>query len=359
MCEIIRASIAGGLFNPITSDVTDIPFEVLNYIDCPGDSDSYKICAVNGIGYYKTDMWTIMLESSYIKFNGKPDFVRVNDYSKLSKAQVPEDPGEPIDKSAIEAASRLNNPSDPEIQRLIDSEKHFTPVDNRRPDDPWKRVYVQSSTFTKENIISNAGWNYFLSGDLELQSNYDIFVISYSMISGYAPRSRLAVRLVFDDISQISSRMIQGYLDYPLITTGFVSQLQLGKHTIKTQYRSSTQLRFDIEAQEDENITTGVIIIPKEGLFLRKVIVPEEIQLYNDNTWNDFPKLVTSFKMKQSCYILVLYNISMPGMMSHIVTRVDINTIPMFVIFFNIRRVDPLLVIQCTGEYTMPSFIKL
>lgn len=331
MCEIIRATIAGGLFNPITSDVPDIPFEILNYIDCPGDSDSFKICAVNGIGYYKTDMWTIMLDSSFIKMNGKPEFFRVNDFSKLNRNQVPEDPGEPINKAAIEAASKLNNSSDIEIQTLIESAKHFTQTDNKRPNDPWKRVSLIFSKFQKEIIIANSGWNYFLSGDIDIKYNNDIFMICYSMISGYAPRSRLAVRLVLDDISQISSRMIQGYLDFPLVTTGFVSQLQLGQHILKTQYRSSAQLRFEINQQEDENIITGAIIIPKEGLLVRKVIVPEEIQLNNDNTWTDFPKLVTSFKIKSSCYILVMYNISMPGMMSHLVSRVDINTISIFV----------------------------
>ena len=44
MCERIRAAIAGGYFNPITSDVTDIPMEILNFIDCPGSPNSFKIC---------------------------------------------------------------------------------------------------------------------------------------------------------------------------------------------------------------------------------------------------------------------------------------------------------------------------
>ena len=57
-----RSAIAAGLFAPITNDVTEIPFDVLNYIDCPGEEAGREICAVNGVAYHKSDMWTIMLD---------------------------------------------------------------------------------------------------------------------------------------------------------------------------------------------------------------------------------------------------------------------------------------------------------
>ena len=75
MCEIIRyyivnlyrSAVAAGLFAPITSDVTDIPLDILNYIDCPGDVPGREICAVNGIAFHKSDMWTIMLDGMIMK----------------------------------------------------------------------------------------------------------------------------------------------------------------------------------------------------------------------------------------------------------------------------------------------------
>ena len=66
MCEIIRAAVNYGSFSPITTDVTNIPFEILNYISCPGDEGESRICAVNGISYFKKDAWTIMLEGMNI-----------------------------------------------------------------------------------------------------------------------------------------------------------------------------------------------------------------------------------------------------------------------------------------------------
>jgi len=37
MCEIIRAGLAAGKFSDITSEMTEIPLKILDYIDCPGD----------------------------------------------------------------------------------------------------------------------------------------------------------------------------------------------------------------------------------------------------------------------------------------------------------------------------------
>ena len=63
---MIRSAIAAGLFAPITNDVTEIPFEILNNIDCPGETGGRKICAANGVAYHKNDMWTIMLDGMAI-----------------------------------------------------------------------------------------------------------------------------------------------------------------------------------------------------------------------------------------------------------------------------------------------------
>lgn len=330
MCEIVRAVIAAGLFAPITTDVTEIPFEALNYIDCPGPEGGPKICAANGISFYKSDMWTIMLDGMFLSINGFPKFIKAGDHSR--KYEIPSDPGEPIDRSAIEAAVRLKSPSDDELQRLISSAKDFTLVDKRRPEDPMKRVYIKYSTFKTEIIQANAGWNFFNSGNIELTTNTDIYAICYSMISGYARKSRLAVRLVLDDVAQISTRMIQGYMDNPAITTAFVSQLQVGVHRLQTQYRVSANLSLDNENKDTENIITGMIVIPTGGLFINKIINPREFQLFNDNSWSDFPNLNTKVKLDKTAYIIVLYNLSMPGMQSHLISRVDINTRPILVI---------------------------
>ena len=329
MCEIIRAAVYSGLFRPITSDVTDIPFDALNYIDCPGADLGIKICAVNGVSFYKKDMWTILLTPSVLQINDYPKFIKAG--QNVPRYEIPDDAGEPVDRKAIDAALRLKSPSDTELQRLIERAVDFTKTDKARPEDPLKRTSVKLSVFGKETIQANQGWNSFKSGNVEVAQNIDFFVFAYSMVSGHAMKSRLAVRLVLDDVTQISTRMIQGYTDYPAITTAFVSQLQAGKHSISTQYRVSANISLEKDVKDDENIITGVIVIPKGGLFIKKVINPMEVQLFNDNNWTDFPALAMKVKLTKTSYAIVLYNLSMPGMQSHIVTRVDINTLPVFV----------------------------
>jgi hypothetical protein len=328
MCELFRAGIASGLLDKITTDVTDIPFEALNFIDCPGMTGK-KICAVNGDSYFKTDMWTIMIDSMNLQVNGLPSFIKSSE--NLSETTVIDDPGIPIDRKAIDLASKLIAPSDDEMTNLIASSKEFTKVDKKRPDDPWKRVSILHSTPKVENYQANTGWAFFEGCNVELQTNNDVYVIGYSMISGNAMKSRLAVRLVLDDLSQISTRMIQGYLDYPSMTSGFVSQLQAGTHKLQTQYRASAKLSIDIDNKDTENLISGLVVIPSSSLFMKKIINPMEFQLFNDNNWTDFPNLSTNVKLSTTSYILVMYNLSMPGMQSHIVTKVEINTQSVFV----------------------------
>jgi hypothetical protein len=329
MCEIIRAIIAGGLLAPSATDVTDVPVEALNYIACPGEENGPKICAVNGSSYYKSDAWTIMLEGMNININNYPKFIKAND--NVPKYEVPSDPGQPIDQTELEALARIHSLPEEKLQEERASREDFTKVDKKRPDDPWKRVSVLYSTFTQESIQANTGWKDFDSGNLKISQNRDFYIITYSMVSGAnTNKSRLAVRLLLDDVPQISTRMIQGYMDSPAVTTGLISQLLVGTHTFRTQYRVSSVLSFDLDNKEGENLITGMIIIPSGGLFLKKIINPNEFQLYNDNSWTDFPNLSTKVKLSTTAHVLIMYNVAMPGMQSHIVTRVEINTQPVF-----------------------------
>ena len=168
------------------------------------------------------------------------------------------------------------------------------------------------------------------SGDVSIKVDSDCFLLVYSMISGYALKTKLAYRLLLDDVTQISSRMISGYSDYTGLTTGFISEINSGTHIINSQYKLSNKISLDVEKNEKENISTGIIIFPVNELFIKKVINPLEYQLYNDNNWTEFPSLNISFTPNRSCWIIVLYNLAISGMNSHIVTRTEINNSPVF-----------------------------
>jgi hypothetical protein len=321
------------LFAPVTNDVTEIPFDVLNYIDCPGHEQGRNICAVNGVAYHKSDMWTIMLEGMALNINGVPNFIKTNENSQ--RYEVPQSTAPEVNRELAQRIKQIGNTGNEMIDKIVSSVKENSPVvciifikDNSPPKNPWHRISARYSTYVKETINANQNWNTLVSGKLEIKTDLDSFILCYSMISGYALKTRLAYRLTLDEVNQISSRMIQGYNDYTGLTTAFISEVNSGTHAISSQYKVSNKISLDLTNKEQENITTGVIIIPTKELFIKKVINPIELQLFNDNNWSDFPTLSINYTPKKSGYLFVLYNLSMPGMNSHVVTRAQVNNNP-------------------------------
>ena len=42
MCEIVRAMVANGKFSTVTDNVLNIPLEITDYIDCPGNEGLFN-----------------------------------------------------------------------------------------------------------------------------------------------------------------------------------------------------------------------------------------------------------------------------------------------------------------------------
>lgn len=230
----------------------------------------------------------------------------------------------------IKAAKKVAVDANDELSNLISSEKDFTRQNTSRPVSIEKRVSLWYSTFKEESIKPNKGWEEFNSGKLDLKIAYNSYVLVFHMVSAYAPKSRLTCRLVFDEVNQISSRMITGFSDNPSISTAFITESQVGNHVIKAQYRTNNALKINVSNQDDHNLTIGSFVIPYTDLKFKKIINPEEIQLFNSNNWGDFPNLSASVKLLKSSYVLIMYSISMPGMESHLVTSTEINNTPIF-----------------------------
>ena len=330
MCEIVRALIAAGKFKGIPADLTNIPDQLITAINCPGEENGPKICAINGISSYKKEMWTILLTSSVITINKIPKFIKDADTKNRIDGDDQYDPGMPIDREDIKAAKKVAVDANDELSNLISSEKDFTRQNTTRPVSIEKRVSLWYSTFKEESIKPNKGWEEFNSGKLDLKIAYNSYVLVFHMVSAYAPKSRLTCRLVFDEVNQISSRMITGFSDNPSISTAFITESQVGNHVIKAQYRTNNALKINVSNQDDHNLTIGSFVIPYTDLKFKKIINPEEIQLFNSNNWGDFPNLSASVKLLKSSYVLIMYSISMPGMESHLVTSTEINNTPIF-----------------------------
>ncbi|MFO0003009.1 MAG: hypothetical protein ACK559_17935, partial [bacterium] len=65
MCEIVRAMVANGKFSTVTDNVLNIPLEITDYIDCPGNEGLFdklgqtEICAATSSYFPKKDKWFI------------------------------------------------------------------------------------------------------------------------------------------------------------------------------------------------------------------------------------------------------------------------------------------------------------
>lgn len=103
MCEIVRALIAAGKFKGIPADLTNIPDQLITAINCPGEENGPKICAINGISSYKKEMWTILLTSSVITINKIPKFIKDADTKNRIDGDDQYDPGMPIDREVYKS----------------------------------------------------------------------------------------------------------------------------------------------------------------------------------------------------------------------------------------------------------------
>lgn len=377
MCEIIRALAKSGKLGELKDNGLSITEDNLKYIDCLGDDESFdyfdskednkldeleslnykyisknkmKICAVNGVSFYKKNMWTILLESSAIKVNKLPNFIKEKDSNSKSRTNFNSSYNDiaskysefKTDRSDIDVASRIDNP-DNDIANIITSKYDLINKDRSRPTNIAKRVSIIFSSFKKETISIDK-WSYFNSGVINVKLDYNSLLIVYSMISSTTVHeARLNTRLEYDNIDQISSRMINGYIKNPSITSAFIVKSQIGDHVIKTQYMTNRDIKFNIdsnnnngdsisnnslnsnELDHESNLSTGVIIIPYINVYYHKNINTSEVQLFNSNSFSVFPNISLNFKANKSALYLIMYSLTIPGLQSHIVTNLSVN----------------------------------
>jgi hypothetical protein len=110
----------------VTTDVTEIPFDVLNYIDCPGEDPGRQICAVNGVAYHKSDMWTIMLEGMALNINGVPNFIKTNDNSQ--RYEVPQSTAPEANRELAQRIKQIGSTGNEMMDKIVSNVKENSPV---------------------------------------------------------------------------------------------------------------------------------------------------------------------------------------------------------------------------------------
>ena len=302
MCEIIRSVIAAGIF-PQGSDVTNIHSDIFNYIDCPGNNNGVKICAVNSVSFYKKDMWTIFLTSSVITINNnKPLFIIDNEDDEYA--------------SQIQHNTNHNNNNN---HKLLQKRIHH----NEHNSNMLMNIKMFISSTLYETTLSNQNWRNFKSTTIHIQHDTPFYLFAYTMISSSKPNTRLLIQLTINNTPHIPSRIIQGYQPSPSITTSLIVKLPAGSYTINTQYKTNSKLNI---SQPLSTITSTAFLFPQHNLLLLQSFNNNSITLYNDNTWTLFPNVnINNIMFHKDTLCLIVYSLSLAGMNNHIVTHIDIN----------------------------------
>ena len=306
MCEIIRAVIAAGVF-PQGSDVTNIQPEMFNYIDCPGNENGAKICAVNSVSFYKKEMWTILLTSSAISINNKPLFIIDNE-----------------DEYSIQRQHNTNQ------NKLLRNNIHHNSESSSNSNNNYLKRSANVKLFISspllETVIPNQNWLYFKSTTIHIQHDTPFYLFTCTMVSPFKTNSRLLVQITINNTPYTPTRIIQGYQPNPSITTSLITKLPAGSYTIKTQYKANSQLRISPHSQLTENIISTAFLIPHSNLILLQSFNNNPITLFNDNNWTLFPNVnINNVVFHKDTFCLVTYSLSLAGMNNHIVTHIDIN----------------------------------
>ena len=303
MCEIIRAVIAAGVF-PQGSDVTNIRPDIFNYIDCPGNENGVKICAVNSVSFYKKEMWTIFLTSSAISINNKPLFIIDNE-----------------DEYSIQLQQNTNHNN-----KLLRNNIHHNDITSNRYLDTLMNIKLFISNPLLETTIPNQNWLYFKSTTIHVQHDTPFYLFTYTMVSPFKTNSRLLIQLTINNTPYTPSRMITGYQATPTITTSLITKLPAGSYTIKTQYKTNSQLHISPHSQPTSNIISTAFLLPHNNLLLLQSFNNNSITLFNDNNWTLFPNVnINNIVFHKDTSCLIIYSLSLAGMNNHIVTHIDIN----------------------------------
>lgn len=124
MCEIVRAAIAAGKFQKITTELVNIPVKVFDNVDCLGDSRQTEICAVTGSSFFQKDTWFMLLDGFTITVKDEPRMVRVPDpvdVTDVPDKEKPKDGPEEEEKVLPEDMTKISMTSNKQCAKVFNT----------------------------------------------------------------------------------------------------------------------------------------------------------------------------------------------------------------------------------------------
>jgi hypothetical protein len=345
MCEIVRAAVAQGLFEIPDMNMQKLPDDIVDKIDCAGikeEKSGPRICAASGSSFFQKDSWTIFLDSSVIKFGGKPEFVvsdeqpqsqtnpyagnkslqtnLIKDLLKFSKDQLESKEGEianMIDK-ADESNDDSSSSKKEEVEKDLEKDKS-------------KEVHVHLKKVNDVALVNSNGKYLQLDQASEMiKVDETRIVFGYYMASYKLEKAgKVGFKINFNGREIPETRQNLGDVELGTATSAFAEVFNPKSEDVefKVLFNSNESGTMN-SSTSDQSFAFGVVTFPEGEVF--KHVNSAELSINKSERWTDLSgfELNIKYSGKKETNFLIMYNFALPrwGTTGTLHTRLNLNS---------------------------------
>jgi hypothetical protein len=317
MCEIVRAAVAKNIFSIKSLDMRKIPSTVVDLIACAGpagDKDGPQICAASSGSYFNKGSWTIFLDSSNIKFSGKPIFTKkpVQEQSYESKEEL-ETP--PVVKDLLKYNKDELKKKGGFFAKLINKAKSASSaIKDYLEGDQSEKIKTFVSSGTTQINATDKFTPTTLKGN-SIPVEYLATKLSFLMASYKASKTEvLRLRFMLNGIEISESRQLCGPKTASSISSAFIMNLDPNgvQNGVSVEYKSNKNLTIQTNGV---NTNFSLVSILFHAANIYKYVNYADVELTKTPTLTNFQKLGdASLAVRNDkdydAYYLVFYNVA-------------------------------------------------
>lgn len=280
LCEIVRSAAAKNLFNIKNLDMRKLKDRIVDLIDCAGplgEKEGPRICAASSSSFFNEASWTIFLNSSNIKLQGKPNF------AAKSKEEKPNSNGDEDMNPQVEKLMKFSK------DQLKKKGGLFAKLINKTKSIMGKIGDLLQTKKTNVQFFSSSGnasitenKKYKMTSLKPVMIPVDIVatMFSFYMISQKINSQEiLKTRLNLNGRQVSESRQSTGPAWSTSISSGTIFNLDPKgiENGLTVDYKSSKS--GEIKTSGDTNFTMATILIPNANIF--KYVNTEDYEVQN------------------------------------------------------------------------------
>lgn len=317
MCEIVRAAVAKNIFGVKNLDMRKIPSTIVDLIACAGafgDKDGPQICAASSGSYFNKGSWTIFLDSSNIKFSGRPIFSKkpVQEQSYESKEEL-ETP--PVVKDLLKYNKDELKKKGGFFAKLINKAKSAaSAIKDYLEGDTNEKIKTFVSSGTTEMKATDKFKPTSLKG-VTIPVEYLATKFSFLMTSYKASKTEvMRLRFMMNGIEISESRQLSGPKTVNALSTAFIMNLDPNgiQNGVNIEYKSNKNVTIQTNGV---NTNFSIVSILFHAANIYKYVNFANMELPKTPTLTNFQKLGdASLAVRNDkdydAYYLVFYNVA-------------------------------------------------